>query len=474
MTAQTSRLRTQANTVLQPFGIGILVATVLRLLLLGSKSFWLDEANSLRVATMGQTLLWSGGSERYHPPLFYWFVEQWMQWGQSEFFLRLPFALMGAVTIFLLYKLAHNLFDREVAISVLWLSALSPLLIWYSQELRSYALLMMLGVASIWSAVRLLKTGNLVWALLLIVSMVAALYAHYNAFLLLPLHGLLLAALWGSQQVRSSGVITWALSWIICGVLYWPWLTSPAAAYFLQGLLLSDSSYVAQLLAARVGWTYSQLIWFVLAGLGIGLPLAFFAVYWLFRHRRPWLQSLRRYNWVRIGVMALMLLVLLVEVYPRAYSLKRQLSLIWPYGLLLVAWILPWRPRALRPLSVLLGASALAAIITIVVIPKDEWRQTVAYVHEQAAPGDLVLLLPSYMHIPFDWYDQEHMTTLGFAPSQVDDLPQLTTAHPRIWLIEHTRDVADPSRVVASWLDEQGELVRDQSFHNIHVQLYQP
>ena len=47
------------------FGLGI------RLFYLGRNSFWLDEANSLRVTLLGQQALWAGQSESYHPPLFY-------------------------------------------------------------------------------------------------------------------------------------------------------------------------------------------------------------------------------------------------------------------------------------------------------------------------------------------------------------------------------------------------------------------
>jgi len=47
----------------------LLAALGLRLLLLGSKSLWLDEALSLRIALSGQAALWSGTVEIGHPIL---------------------------------------------------------------------------------------------------------------------------------------------------------------------------------------------------------------------------------------------------------------------------------------------------------------------------------------------------------------------------------------------------------------------
>jgi hypothetical protein len=43
-----------------------LAALGLRLLLLGSKSLWLDEVLSLRAALAGQAAVWSGQAEIYH------------------------------------------------------------------------------------------------------------------------------------------------------------------------------------------------------------------------------------------------------------------------------------------------------------------------------------------------------------------------------------------------------------------------
>ena len=76
-----------------PHWLGLLTVVILglsiRLLFLGSKSVWLDEANGLGVALLGQQALWAGQTEFYHPPLFYWLLEWWSQFGRSEFNLRL-------------------------------------------------------------------------------------------------------------------------------------------------------------------------------------------------------------------------------------------------------------------------------------------------------------------------------------------------------------------------------------------------
>jgi uncharacterized membrane protein len=71
------------------------------------------------------------------------------------------------------------------------LTAFSPLLIWYSQELRDYALLVALGLLATIAAVKLFLRPAVGWWLLLIGAMTAAVYVHYGAVLLAPLQILL-------------------------------------------------------------------------------------------------------------------------------------------------------------------------------------------------------------------------------------------------------------------------------------------
>ena len=173
----------------------LLVALGIRLLLLGSKSLWFDEALSLHVALRGQAAMWSENGEIFHPPLFYGLLEQWAQLGRSEFVLRLPSALLGSLSVILIYVLAKDLLDRPVAVTAAGLTAFSPLLIWYSQELRPYALLMTLGLIATLAGINLFMRPTLGWWLLLVGAMIAAVYVHYDAVLLVPLQLLLFVAL---------------------------------------------------------------------------------------------------------------------------------------------------------------------------------------------------------------------------------------------------------------------------------------
>jgi uncharacterized membrane protein len=77
--------------------------------------------------------------------------------GSEEWVLRLPSALVGLLSIYLLYRLGSALFDRLTGLAAALLLAVSPFHVWYSQEARMYALvgLLCLGAGLFaWRALR--------------------------------------------------------------------------------------------------------------------------------------------------------------------------------------------------------------------------------------------------------------------------------------------------------------------------------
>lgn len=445
-------------------------ALLIRLLLLGSKSLWLDEANSLRVAEIGQSALWAGRSELYHPPLFYSFVQWWAHVGHSEFVLRLPSALLGTVSVLLLFWLASALFDEEVATTALWLATLSPLLIWYSQEFRSYALVGVLVLGSVLSMVAFIRKPHWLYWVLFSLSTLAAIYTHYTAFLLLPLQLVLLVALSGTRRNVTIGLLWWSATWLLVIIGYWPWLSSPPAARFID-LLMGNNSYISQLVEVRAGVSYVEILFMLMLLFLTGVSV----FNWLIRPNitsspdRSRVFRLRGHLWVQLSFAALFVLLLSLDVIPRGYSLKRQLSLIWPFLLLGFAWVWPWGKTQKKLLITVLIFSALASLVNIAGIPKDQWREVAGHITAQKEATDVVVLQPGYMSIPFNYYDKGTTTLVGFNEEKIDSL---LNEGKRIWLVVHTRDVADVNHTVERWFRGNATALEQTQYYNLTVTLY--
>jgi hypothetical protein len=183
---------------------------------------------------------------------------------------------------------------------------------------------------------------------------------------------------------------------------------------------------------------------------------------------------LRTRSWFHRLVMFLFFLFLIISVIPRAYSFKKQLVLLWPYVLLFFCWVWPWEYKNKKLLAGALSLSLISSLINICFIPKDEWRQTLDYIHAQSQKNDLVLLLPNYATFPFDYYNQGKIERAGVQPSSfIPELESLLKSHGRLWLVSNRANIADPDRKIEGWLGTKAKLVITKRFYLVQTSLYQ-
>ncbi len=138
------------------------VAAVLRFATLGLQSYWSDEAVTVDLVrgSLGHMLSAIRNSERT-PPVYYVLVWVWSRlFGTSEVGLRSLSAIFGTLTVLLAYVIARRVGGERAGLIAGSLTAVSPILVWYSQEARSYSMLVFLGAASVWLWLRALETGS--------------------------------------------------------------------------------------------------------------------------------------------------------------------------------------------------------------------------------------------------------------------------------------------------------------------------
>lgn len=199
-----SRLR----TIWLPLALTLLALAV-RLHNLSYHSLWFDEAMSVhwarssvpRILEVSMNLL-----EDRLPPLYYLFLHYWRLFvGDGEVAVRLPSVLLGTLLIPVVYRLASDLFNLRVGSLAAALVALNPFLVWYSQEVRMYALAVLLATLGTWyflraTALTLSHKRNrgatgyaaIPYWLAYGLCTLAGLYTHLYTGFLLPAHALYL------------------------------------------------------------------------------------------------------------------------------------------------------------------------------------------------------------------------------------------------------------------------------------------
>lgn len=127
----------------------LLLATAVRFHALGRQSFWNDEGNTARLSERSVRLILEGTASDIHPPLYYLILSGWQKLvGTSEFALRSFSAFAGVLTVLFTIQLGRWLDGWRVGLVAGLFTAVSPPLIYYSQEARMYSLLGLLAVAS--------------------------------------------------------------------------------------------------------------------------------------------------------------------------------------------------------------------------------------------------------------------------------------------------------------------------------------
>src|SRR5262249_10918737 len=209
------------------FGVG----ASLRLYGLEVQSLWHDEGLQYYVATQNSIGELFQQTRSFHPPLSFIISHLFLLLGQSDFFLRLPSALFGIASLPVLYVLARDLTSKQVAVFAVFVLALSPFHLWYSQEGRMYSQLMFLSLLSSVLLFRALRRSEVSWWIYYILVSAAGMYTH--VFMVLALAA---QFVWVALYYRRHLLLIVAGGFAVA-LLFLPWvLLLPWVTHFVHNV----------------------------------------------------------------------------------------------------------------------------------------------------------------------------------------------------------------------------------------------
>jgi mannosyltransferase len=186
------------------------LAAALRFATLGMQSYHHDEiVTASRILRGG---FWHAmeavGFSESAPPLYYALAWLWTQvTGTGEAGLRSVSALAGVATVPVAFMLGAQLSGRRAGIVAAALVAVNPMLLWYSQEARAYALFVLLTALSLLYFVRALDQGRrrdfIAWG----IASALALATHYFAAFPIAAEVLWLLRRRGRETLPGVGIL---------------------------------------------------------------------------------------------------------------------------------------------------------------------------------------------------------------------------------------------------------------------------
>jgi mannosyltransferase len=382
------------------------------------RGIWLDEAISIHQAHLSLHDMFRNlyFGDR-HPPLHH--LVLWADvriFGNSEFALRLPSFVAGTLVIPSLYELGRELYDRRTGLIAAAFAAASPLLVWYSQEVRMYAFVTLFGVLALLTQLRVIRKPSMVnWACYILAT-AALLWSNYFGLLLIAVQQVIfivvLVQRWQRGELDRGLALGYAYSAAILVLQLVPLLRfahnqfnsthgaagSPKGTY--DGLsfyaVLSNMAWAlwgyhtdrtTELLAAM--WPLLMLLSLLLLGRG----------------------GSRQTMLLGVAALVPLVLLLIVSVYDNTLFEVRYFLIVVPLLLLLIARLVTGWIR--KPRARLLAAGAFTLLLLVGLADQQlnkgnprlfDFRGAINEIKADAGPNAVIAYEPPDMRYVLEYY----------------------------------------------------------------------
>ena len=419
-------------------------------------AIWRDEGQDIAIVDGAGSLgeLWATLAVEGAPPLHY--VAEYAvvrAFGHGIGARRALSVAWGTLAVAAVIALGRFAFGPTCGLLAGLLAATSPFLVYYSGEIRSYALAALLGALHALALLRLLARPGPGRAAAWGAAAALLAYTHYFAF-----HVVAVAGVAALATLRRRGLVPCAIAGGVFLALYAPWLPTfvgqlgqdltPWAqpdpllrrAFLVFKLPFGEDGQFLAALGLVLAWCRTRRGPFQ-ALLALGLAAGVLA----------WVVQLFKgpYNPRYLMPMAVVLLPPACDYWARRLDASRGRALLpWAAVVLLVALQWTETPRWLRPAS---GAAEAARIVEAEGRPGDlVWVHPAtmgsSFFHHYG--GDLPAVTPPYdgRHVRIDWARYMHDQTPERAEAQIARLRDHLRGGGRVWLV-----ALGERRVPAAW-----------------------
>jgi 4-amino-4-deoxy-L-arabinose transferase-like glycosyltransferase len=208
-----------------PLLILLLLAFGLRVWGLDDHNIWWDEGVGAWLARLpaGTIVHWT--AHDVHPPLYYLLTRGWWSLvGDGAFVLRFPSAVAGTLAVAAIYGLGRALGGRQAGLLSALFLTVSRFAIFWSQEIRMYALATLLTTGALWAAVRAWRGGGWRAWLGYVLAATGSLYALYLTAPVLVITNLAFPLAWLRSGRPRRLLVRWIAAQLAVASLFAPWL----------------------------------------------------------------------------------------------------------------------------------------------------------------------------------------------------------------------------------------------------------
>lgn len=497
----------------------LILGSFLRVYGIGSESFWIDEAATMYTTRQAPSqairdiytttraapeFFETGGT----PPLYYVLANYWTKLiGLSEAKLRLLSVLFGTVSIYVIFLIGNLVFDYRAGLLSAFILSINYAHINYSQEARTYSLMVLLSSLSIYFLIKALKENKIQHWSGYVLSSVSLIYTHYFGFLLLITEYLFLLFYIKNYFKFLKRII---VSGFCIFLLYLPWFPAILRQVSDRGYLIL---YLGKNLLFDLLKIFIQFNSWLTPDLQTRISLR--SLYHFsgdFRLSYLFNVSLSAYITV-FSVLALALLLSCFFMLSIVYKNKKTKNfdfkdnfyvfvLMWftfpLIIIIIITLILPKSPvfgymqhvLFVSPAYYLLVANGITKsgfskkIIILVILllsifpiysyyanyDKSQWREAIAYLKDNRYDHELIVMNAANNVLPFSYYNPDTINTKGV--KNVEELKAAIKDEQIIWLILSGDLLHDPKGTIKGYLDDNYKLEKVREFSGLKLYRY--
>lgn len=505
----------------------LLLSFFLRVYRIGEQRVWWDEGWSVWAARFPAAEILRQTGNDVHPPLYFELLHAWrMLSGDGEAGLRLLSAFLGTLAIALTFSLGRSMArgtlpgNAAAATGLLaaLLLAVSRFAVAWSQEIRMYALAMVLALLAVWAARRYWASGRPRDGIAYVLAMAAGLYTLY---LFAPVWvAINIAWLWVLREApdRRRELVRWAGLQAAVLALFLPWMVYAAGGF----LSTASATPINVFDFLHIYWTvltvgipvdvaqYNRL---TLPALAIFLVAILALAVDVLRQTKTRDDGSKKSGTVSSPISSrpvrdftlLLVILLLPVVIVYFVSLPRQnfynppfnpryLVIFTPFYSIILAWgfmalgELARRGGLGRAAAGAIPVSLAVIFLTVALVGLqpyhpgrnlvDDYKSLVSTINSYRQAGDAVVLYsdtdwPIFAYLyPQPWVGVPHLWTLT-PETAADFLEPIWNTHDAVWLVTTPYSAAgDPQRYIPDWLGREALATREFSYKDMALTLF--
>ena len=494
--------------------IVLLGAFLLRVFRIDQKPLWWDEGRNIFFATLDWRIAPNVAvrSGDVTPPIYRFLLGLWADiLGYSPFCIRILSVFFAVVFLAILYRLVSDLYENNIAMISISIAAVSPTLVYYSQEAKGYALMLLAVTLSSLIYHRLYKTRFVLdikhYLFLGLVNMVGA-GSHYFYLLFIVIQVVLmlcwyvdrnqgyvtryklykLMSLMFLQTIAISPVLIYGWSSLMTLVGGEP--TSLSSLNLVSAVSLDDLArwgattletktffevikdyvfdFVREYFVGPIGSLTQAFVVMVLLGVPLLLGLQ--------------QQNLRPHNKNEF-VLWLLIPIVLGGLFSFVFSYyyPRFILFVIPAIIILIAVGLSKMWLYYRRVVLVISVSVLSLWAHVFVNHyndlgdiDEDWRDAIVYFSDKQQEGDLVLHTYDWMQGYIRSYGKIDREPDYFYVSGLDirGLANKLVNREKVWLLDYKTTVYDPGSLYGSWMRERYAIADIRQFGNANLTMF--